>query len=133
MTETKLKVKLKSYLPKRTHFQPIESMTSLGVPDVNFCLDGSEFWVELKIVLGEEKLRFQKPLTPYQWNWLRRRVKSRGNVWIVGQHKKDLLFYNCSKKLAKYSKNRKDLPSDPCYRVTQSELQIVTAIFRQDF
>jgi hypothetical protein len=31
------------------HFQRIETNVGLGVPDVNGCGDGVEFWLELKV------------------------------------------------------------------------------------
>ena len=33
---------------KTWHFVRIESSTINGIPDVNACMDGNEFWLELK-------------------------------------------------------------------------------------
>jgi hypothetical protein len=44
------------------HFQRIETNVGLGVPDVNGCGDGVEFWLELK-----QKTLRQRCLKLYGW------------------------------------------------------------------
>ena len=73
--------------------------------------------MELKIVLGKDKLRFQKPLSPYQWNWIRARVQAGGSVWILGQHNEYALLYDCRSLITQYRDNRLALPSNPTYRL----------------
>ena len=130
MTEKQLRERFKSILPKRTHFQPLETHVP-GVPDLNFCLEGQEHWVELKIVTGQRKLKFQKPLSSLQWNWLRARVKAGGNAWIVGQHEREIWIWDCSEALERHKNSRAQLPSNPCYRFAQAELQAVASLFVQ--
>lgn len=125
MTEKGLRGVLKSWLPKRTHYQPIESSSAPGIPDVNFCLNGGDHWVELKIVLGKDKLRFQKPLSPYQWNWLLSRAKAGGSVWVVGMHGTDILLYDCSDLLPGFKGDRSELPSKPSFRLNKNERNLI--------
>jgi Holliday junction resolvase len=69
---------LKRNLPK-VHWQRIESgATSRGVPDINACYAGKEFWVELKILHGD-----RVSLTPQQVAWHTRRSKQGGITWIM--------------------------------------------------
>ena len=50
------------------HFQRIETNVGLGVPDVNGCGDGVEFWLELKVSSNK-----QSSLSKYQKAWIIRR------------------------------------------------------------
>jgi hypothetical protein len=50
------------------HFQRIETNVGLGVPDVNGCGDGIEFWLELKVSSNK-----QSSLSKYQQKTLRQR------------------------------------------------------------
>jgi hypothetical protein len=50
------------------HFQRIETNVGLGVPDVNGCGDGIEFWLELKVSSNK-----QSSLSKYQKAWIIRR------------------------------------------------------------
>ena len=76
-TEKTLYQALKKNLP-RVHWQRVETgAISTGVPDVNGCWQGSEFWVELKIgVIQSVKL------SPQQCAWHMRRASSGGVSWI---------------------------------------------------
>ena len=58
-------------------WQRIESMGS-GIPDVNCCLDGFEFWLELKVVTHGRTL-----LRKEQYAWGNRRANHRGNVFVL--------------------------------------------------
>jgi len=76
---------LKSHLPKDCHAQRIETgSTGLGIPDVNMCWQGHEFWVELKIVKGK-----RVELRPEQVAWLFRRNRAGGVSWIAARDKAD--------------------------------------------
>lgn len=76
-TEKTLYQAMKKNLP-RVHWQRVETgALSTGVPDVNGCWQGSEFWVELKIgVIQSVKL------SPQQCAWHMRRASSGGVSWI---------------------------------------------------
>ena len=63
-TETKLWQILKKNTEHFVHWTRIESRSSFGVPDLNGCTDGREFWIELKIT-KVNKIR----LSPNQIAW----------------------------------------------------------------
>ena len=71
------------------HWQRIETATSQGVPDVNGCCGGDEFWLELKVVTGNKV-----HLRADQAAWLMRRADAGGTVWIVIRHKDDIKLYD---------------------------------------
>ena len=53
MTEKAFWQQIKRALPY-VHWQRIETGTGQGVPDVNGCIGGDEFWLELKIAQGNK-------------------------------------------------------------------------------
>lgn len=79
--ESKFSKKLIAKFPPGTHAQRIESSSGSGVPDINLCLDGHEFWIETKIQTpgGHVLLR------PYQWAWISRRVAAVGRGYVVAE------------------------------------------------
>lgn len=59
------------------HASSVEShATSPGIPDVDFCIEGVEGHVELKVITSSG-------LRPTQALWFRRRVKAGGSPWIM--------------------------------------------------
>jgi Holliday junction resolvase len=63
----------------KVHWQRVESGgTSRGIPDVNGCFAGHEFWIELKILQGN-----RVSLTPQQIAWHTRRSSAGGVSWIL--------------------------------------------------
>ena len=87
---------LKAHLPKESHFQRIETGgTGKGVPDVNYCYEGKEIWIELKSIEG-----LKSTLTPFQVAWIYKRYQSGGNVFILirkinGKKQEMKLFSPC--------------------------------------
>ena len=70
---------VKQHLPKDAHFQRIETGgTGRGVPDVNYCQQGKEVWIELKSVSG-----LKSEVSSFQIAWLYNRVKSGGNCFVL--------------------------------------------------
>ena len=64
------------------HFQRIETgMTGSGVPDVNGCKKGKEFWVELKEIHSGNSLT----LRPMQVSWLAKRAMHGGQVFVLAR------------------------------------------------
>jgi hypothetical protein len=63
---------------KNVHFQRIENLVGLGIPDVNCCTQGCEFWLELKVGDG----RFPD-LSKYQIAWHYRRFLVGGKSFIL--------------------------------------------------
>lgn len=63
------------------HLTRIEShATSIGQPDVNYCIDGIEGNVELKYTNSSKKGII---LRPSQHQWFRKRVKAGGRPWVL--------------------------------------------------
>ena len=75
--ESKLYLEIKKLLPD-VHFQRIETSVGLGVPDVNGCSEGIEFWLELKVSSNKRSV-----LSKYQKAWIIRRGKAGGRVFIL--------------------------------------------------
>ena len=61
------------------HVQRLENMTGAGVPDVNVCHMGKEYWIELKIWTPGPGLLIRKE----QWAWANRRVLAGGNCFLI--------------------------------------------------
>lgn len=77
--EAKLWLRIKK-LNLKAHFTRIESSTLNGIPDVNACHSGAEYWLELK----SNDLK-NCGLSKWQINWHCDRIKSGGYVFILNQ------------------------------------------------
>lgn len=65
---------------KNVHLQRIETGgTGRGIPDLNGCFSGTEFWAELKVVNSGKKIA----LRPEQIAWLLQRTKHGGRTFII--------------------------------------------------
>lgn len=74
-------------------------LTDAGVPDVNYCFDGVEGWVELKHAKAPARaatvvFKSQRGLDPAQIEWQMYRRKCGGIVWNLIQVGKWLLLVN---------------------------------------
>jgi hypothetical protein len=59
----------------------IESWNMLGIPDINGCFRGTEFWIESKVLHGpKNKVVFR----PFQVPWLLRRRHAGGRAYVFG-------------------------------------------------
>ena len=65
---------------KNIHFTRIESKTINGIPDLNCCAEGVEFWMELK----SDKVKYPK-LSKWQISLINKRIKNGGVVIICNQ------------------------------------------------
>lgn len=65
---------------KNIHFTRIESKTINGIPDLNCCAEGVEFWMELK----SDKVKYPR-LSKWQISWINKRIKNGGVVIICNQ------------------------------------------------
>lgn len=69
---------LRRHLPQ-VHWQRIETAgVGSGVPDLNYCCDGAEGWVELKRATGRVV-----GVRPTQVAWIERRMRAGGRVFIM--------------------------------------------------
>lgn len=77
--EAKLKRWVIGTLLAGGHCQTIETTTGSGIPDINVCYDGKEFWVETKIAMPTGAVL----LRPFQHAWIRRRASFGGKVMVL--------------------------------------------------
>jgi len=81
--ETKMWDYLGPKLRPYGHFERIESHeTAVGTPDVEYCINGYTNRIELKFTNSEKK-GFR--LRPSQSGWFRKRVKAKGQPWLLAQ------------------------------------------------
>lgn len=81
--ETKMWKYLAPKLKPYGHFERIESHeTAVGTPDVEYCVGGYTNRIELKYT-ATEKRGFR--LRPSQAGWFRKRVKAKGQPWLLAQ------------------------------------------------
>jgi hypothetical protein len=66
------------------HAQRIETTTGSGIPDINFCVQGFEGWLETKVFTPGRRVL----LRPYQRAWMHRRLIAKGEVFIVALDEK---------------------------------------------
>lgn len=67
------------------HWTRVEAWSLPGVPDVNGCLDGVDFWVELKVLTTKSDKKFPK-WRPHQIAWQTSRTSVGGLVWNLVHH-----------------------------------------------
>ena len=73
------------------HLQRVETgMTGAGVPDVNGCGKGKEFWIELKEIHSGNKLT----LRPMQVSWLAKRAMHGGQVFVIARKNDEIKLYH---------------------------------------
>lgn len=68
------------------HFCRIENSVGTGQGDVNYCVDGSEGWLELKV--------WPREILPTQVNWSTLRLRAGGTIWVMVQVKDDIYIVN---------------------------------------
>ncbi len=77
--ESKLWQRIKKHITK-PHLIRVESNTVNGIPDINGCWSGKEFWMELK----SDKVGYPK-LSKWQISWINKRIKHGGIVIICNE------------------------------------------------
>lgn len=74
-----LRALFNGHVPHPRDFQNVETgLTSLGVPDLNFCIEGVEGWIEMKATA-----HWAVTLRPNQIGWLLTRKRHGGQVFIA--------------------------------------------------
>ncbi len=70
------------HLPE-AHIQSVETWsTGRGVPDLNYCLNGCEGWIELKATAA-----WAVTLEPGQVAWIERRARAGGRIFLAIRRK----------------------------------------------
>ena len=77
--ESKLWQRIKKHITK-PHLIRVESNTINGIPDINGCWKGKEFWVELK----SDRVGYPK-LSKWQISWINKRIKHGAIVIICNE------------------------------------------------
>lgn len=75
-------------------YSRIESPSTPGIPDINYCIKGREFWIECKV---KHKDQSRNQLKPNQKAWHKRRTLAGGNVFV--------LRYSVSENITRLIKN----------------------------
>jgi hypothetical protein len=81
------------------HWQRLEDGSSLGIPDINFCWQGVECWIEAK-QMDLEKLpkREATPvrigLRPEQSLWLEERKRAGGHAYVLAKIGQEWLLWD---------------------------------------
>lgn len=101
MSERNLWERCRKPLAAFGHLQRVETglMTGAGVPDVNYCFNGVEGWMELKhgdlpARAATVVFRSQRGLAPAQIEWQLYRRKCGGIVWNLIQVGKWVMLVN---------------------------------------
>lgn len=99
MSEKNVWERVRAHLKDFGHLQRIETgmMTDAGVPDVNYCFDGREGWIELKHGAQPARattvvFKSQRGLDPAQIEWQLYRVRCGGCVYNLIQVGKWLIL-----------------------------------------
>jgi hypothetical protein len=88
---------LRRNLPKcgfPLHLQRVENTATVGTPDLNYCVAGTEGWLELK---AWERVRFTGRFTvpklrPEQAAWLAARCAAGGRAYLLARINKDVVL-----------------------------------------
>lgn len=67
------------------HWTRVEAWSLPGVPDLNGCMQGMDFWVELKVLTTKSDKKFPK-WRPHQVAWQTSRTSVGGLVWNLVHH-----------------------------------------------
>jgi len=82
MADANLRQIFRKHLPE-FDFQSVETWsTGRGVPDLNYCCEGIEGWIELKATRG-----WRVNVSPEQVGWTERRLRAGGRVFIAVRRK----------------------------------------------
>lgn len=85
----------RNLVPLGLDLQRIETSVAQGIPDLNYCYQGVEGWIELKKLRRKTKRGvFSIPhLRANQCAWINRRVSHHGGtVWLLAQVDQDLVL-----------------------------------------
>jgi hypothetical protein len=101
------------------HMSRVENTAGSGISDVNVCVDGKEFWLELKMFHGE-KLHFRTS----QRAWISKHVACGGSVFILARKEDTLILYKACTCLEAPHKVSKD-----CKSFTVDYANLPTALY----
>ena len=82
----------------RDRFERVENGLGEGMPDVNYCIEGADGWIELKAPklparASTPLLKSQHPISQEQVNWFIRQKQARGRAFLyIATHTHALLI-----------------------------------------
>lgn len=100
MSEVSMRHTMKAHFAmKGAHWQRIEDTLSVGVPDINVCWEGIEFWIEAKFMEVDslpkrESTPVRIGLSAEQCLWLRDRKIAGGRVLVVFKCGRDWFVFD---------------------------------------
>ncbi len=97
MSEQALWRRMRRELRGRGHWVRVENGAETGTPDVNYCVDGAEGWIELKHLYGwptRSATVVQSKLEHDQAIWLTERRAHGGRAWVLCAVERELLLFD---------------------------------------
>jgi hypothetical protein len=89
MSEAKSYEKIRKYLPEQgDRIDRIENLMVMGMPDINGCIWGNEFWMELKSPVEPKRasstmFASNHKLSIDQQNWFLRQRSASGQAYVI--------------------------------------------------
>lgn len=96
MKESQFWALVKGKLPG--HVERVENALTRGTPDVNMCVEGTELWLELKVL--DDKGHCD--LRPEQYLWHRKRQEHGGRVFVLARNESVLKVLQVQRDMALY-------------------------------
>jgi hypothetical protein len=91
MNETEFfRVHVRPRLERYGTYDRVENAVGTGMFDVNYAIEGTQGWLELKMVHSGGKIFFEK----FQLPWLKRRARHTGNsgLWVLATDGKGAIW-----------------------------------------
>lgn len=67
------------------HFCRVEPPPTPGIPDINYCVEGVEGWIELKVLYRGRFPYAKRFLRASQRRWMRQRLVVHGRVFVLAK------------------------------------------------
>jgi penicillin-binding protein-related factor A (putative recombinase) len=77
--------KVKKHYKEDLHLTRLENLVGNGTPDVEGCLCGRQFWIELKCIPKRTNSLLRIRFQPSQIPWMQRRQRAGGHVFVLLQ------------------------------------------------
>jgi hypothetical protein len=127
--ETKFSRWVCSHFLHEADVQRIEAFSGSGIPDINACFRGVEFWIETKIMQPNGRVYLRK----YQYAWIRRRVNAGGRVFIFAiDSLMNVHIYRGQELEATGSDDRLMITSPAFWIVKKRSIQLAEILFHDE-
>ena len=103
MNEGNVRQMLREKLGKDCHFCPIENSAGTGIPDVNICYRGCDFWIEIKYreeaPKRKDTVALKGYLRPQQKVWMTLRLDNEAkNIFLFVRIESEFFLYHIKDK-----------------------------------